>query len=319
MSLANSAAVVNAALQLVGGYDNKGPLSGTPPTFDGSTEGLAAGAIYYEVVQFIARQYGFDFARQVASLVLTNNATGQFGFAYEYLYPTNAVQLLNLVPVTFSGLDLNNPTPAQWVVGNQFAGTAFATGYISWASDLQPQVGDTFTLNSRVFTYVTSGGTESNYDFNTNGSTQIGGLLVGQIVPYLTSSPTYLADADLNVANYSYSPSVTPTELVVTYKVPTSSGNGYPLAASAATVSGPTLTGGASGQVRVIWTNMASAQAVVSVPPPEAAWDSAFTEAVIQDLAAKLNLALAGKPESATLAAEQFGVIEKAAEGRTDT
>jgi len=54
-------------------------------------------------------------------------------------------------------------------------------------------------------------------------------------------------------------------------------------------------------QTKVIWSDVASALAVYNNQPTEAVWDSAFTEAVVRELASKLAMALAGRPETEQL------------------
>ena len=162
-----------------------------------------------------------------------------FGLAGSVLAPGDTFVDSNIVE------DLTTVPPTHQA---PFSG-GIASGDISWGVG-EPASGNTFTLNGALFTFVTSGGTTSNYEFNTGSSTiSIGGILAGQIVPYLNSEPTYTADARLNGATYSYSPAMSPTELVITFNTPGSAGNAYTLAASRATPSGPTLTGGISGGV----------------------------------------------------------------------
>lgn len=59
---------------------------------------------------------------------------------------------------------------------------------------------------------------------------------------------------------------------------------------------GNTLVGGV--QTKVIWTSIASAYGVYNNQPTESAWDAGFTEAVVRELASKLAMALAGRPET---------------------
>lgn len=107
--------IVNRAVQLIGGYDDNEPITGSPPTFDGSVIGLAAGAVYDAVVQTVGRQHGWDFSRASVTLNLTGN-TPPIGWTYEYLYPTNGVEVRQVTPA--ADLDANNPSPVNWTVGN---------------------------------------------------------------------------------------------------------------------------------------------------------------------------------------------------------
>ncbi len=105
--------VVNQAIFLIG--DDQTPVTGTFPNFDSSVAGIAAKLLYPLTVRAVARQFGWDFARNVVALTPTAN-TPPFGFAVEYFYPSNGVEVWQLLPAAFT--DLNNPIPVDWVVGN---------------------------------------------------------------------------------------------------------------------------------------------------------------------------------------------------------
>lgn len=134
-----------------------------------------------------------------------------------------------------------NYAPADTVVFSDGAGVK-ATGSIAFAAN--PSPGDTATLNGRVFTFVASGATSSNYQVNIGGNT---GGTIGLWVINLQTSATYLADSLLNVASYTDSGGSTTDNLLVEYNVAGTAGNSYTLAASVATPSGATLTGGSGG------------------------------------------------------------------------
>lgn len=115
--MTTSADIVNRAVQFIGGFNNQGAVTGSPPAFDGSAVGLAAGTLYTSVVQTAARQFGWDFSRNIATLVASGNAAPfPMGFTHEYLYPTSGIQVRQLIPATFS--DSNDPLPIRWTVGN---------------------------------------------------------------------------------------------------------------------------------------------------------------------------------------------------------
>ncbi len=108
--------IVNRAIVLMGGFDDNQPLTGTPATnFNGTPLGKAAAVIYGDVVQTTAKEWGWDFQRNLATLALTGNP-GQFDFQFEYAYPTNGIEVLNVLPP--AGTDRNNPIPPTWVIGN---------------------------------------------------------------------------------------------------------------------------------------------------------------------------------------------------------
>lgn len=102
----SSTQVVNEALQLIG-YD--GPqVTGVSPTFDTSTAGKTAALYYVSGVTAVARMHGWDFARTVQTMSLSGNAA-PFPWSYEYLYPANCAQFLEISPPTIA--DPNNPVP----------------------------------------------------------------------------------------------------------------------------------------------------------------------------------------------------------------
>lgn len=110
---ATSTDVANEAIQLMGG--NQPLVTGVAPNFDSSTNGVILSKIYVPAVQTVARQFAWDFGRNISPLNLTGN-TAPFPWAFEYFYPASAVQIWQLVPPSFD--DANNPLPTTWSVGN---------------------------------------------------------------------------------------------------------------------------------------------------------------------------------------------------------
>ena len=109
--------VANQAIELMGG--NQPPVTGYAPTFDNSTTGVALQKLYAPCVATVARQFGWDFARAQAALSLSGNAAPT-GWAYEYLYPGQGVEVWQLVPPALA--DPNAPLPINWAVGNAQVG-----------------------------------------------------------------------------------------------------------------------------------------------------------------------------------------------------
>jgi hypothetical protein len=107
--------IVNRAIVLMGGFDSNTPLTGTPETnFNGTPLGIAAAVIYGDVVQTVGKQFGWDFSRNVVTLVGTGNPP-PFNFAFEYLYPTSGIQVRQIMlPMN----DPFNPIPVTWTIGN---------------------------------------------------------------------------------------------------------------------------------------------------------------------------------------------------------
>jgi hypothetical protein len=121
--------IVNRAIALVGIVSQ--PISGSIGSFTPAAEkaAVAANYLYPSVVQTVARQYGYDFSRNVAALVTTGN-TPPIGWTFEYAYPTNGIEVRQVIPPSVT--DANNPTPVRWTVGNH-AGTASFTKVI-WSN-----------------------------------------------------------------------------------------------------------------------------------------------------------------------------------------
>jgi hypothetical protein len=71
-------------------------------------------------------------------------------------------------------------------------------------------------------------------------------------------------------------------------------------------------------QQRVIWCNLANAQATYNNNPNENTWDSLFREAVVRLLASELAMAVAGKPDAAQSYLESGGAFESIGEARED-
>lgn len=106
-----------------------------------------------------------------------------------------------------------------------------ASGKITFAAN--PSAAATITLGGTVWTFVASGAT--------GNQTNIG----ADLATTLTALASALnASADTNVVKCHYV--ATPTALFVLYKTGGTAGNSFTLAASAATVSGANLTGGAA-------------------------------------------------------------------------
>ena len=105
--------IANQAIQMIG--DNQPAVTGFAPNFDSSPAGVALSKIYYPTVFTVARQFSCDFARFASALTLSGNAA-PFPWSYEYLYPSSAVQIWQIMPPSL--VDTNNPLPVNWTVAN---------------------------------------------------------------------------------------------------------------------------------------------------------------------------------------------------------
>lgn len=113
--MTSSIDIVNEALQLVG--DNMAPVTGALPNFDSSAAGVAAKYLYTPTVQAVARRFGWDFSRNVATLELTGH-TAPYPWAFEYAYPSSGIQIRQLMPQIPPFIDVNNPLPVNMEIGN---------------------------------------------------------------------------------------------------------------------------------------------------------------------------------------------------------
>ena len=110
-----STTIANQALNLVG--NNMPAVTGVAPTFDSSTAGKALASIYVSTVQAVQRQHGWDASRRTIALVASPNAAPfPFGFAFEYIYPPNGIEVWEVQPLVPA--DLNDPLPTNTDVGN---------------------------------------------------------------------------------------------------------------------------------------------------------------------------------------------------------
>lgn len=129
----SSTQVVNEALGLIG-FD--GPaVTGASPNFDSSTAGKAAALYYVPAVSAVARMHGWDFARTVQTMALSGN-TAPFPWAYEFRYPANCAQFLEIAPPT--NADPNNPAPYDKARGTSIIGGIQVS--VIWAN-ISPAVG----------------------------------------------------------------------------------------------------------------------------------------------------------------------------------
>jgi hypothetical protein len=142
-----------------------------------------------------------------------------------------------LVPVIVSGamvaVIVQNPGQGYAPTDSiSFGAGAVAGGNITFSA--VPHNGDTIRLNGQVWTFVTGSPGANQTRIGTSLS-----LTMAQLATDLGNS----TDAGLIVATYT----ANATQLLITYNTPGTAGNSYTLAASVATPSGTTLTGGGTG------------------------------------------------------------------------
>lgn len=94
---------------------NQPAVTGEAPTFDDSTAGIALQSLYDPCVATVARQWEWDMARNTVTLTPSGNVPPP-PWSREYLYPTNGIEVWQLLPPTIE--DYNNPLPLNYVIGN---------------------------------------------------------------------------------------------------------------------------------------------------------------------------------------------------------
>lgn len=112
-----------------------------------------------------------------------------------------------------------------------------ATGTITFAAN--PTAGNTITINGVVFTFIAGASTATDINIGAN------------LVATLAEAKAVLnasTDASVDDATYDHNGS---NAITITHDTPGTGGNSFTLAASAATVSGATLSGGAAANVTV--------------------------------------------------------------------
>jgi len=172
---------------------------------------------------------------QILAVSVTGGGSGLSTVTY-VITTTNGVNFSGLPVViggSLGGFLVENPG-SLFAPGDSIAlnGAGFASGSIEFGST-NPSPNDTITLHSTVWTFVTA--------ITGPNQTLIQGALSATI-QLLVSNLSASANPTLVVA--SYSPDQNASNLIITYKTAGTAGNSYGLAASRATVSGSTLTGG---------------------------------------------------------------------------
>lgn len=154
----------------------------------------------------------------VSYSITTSTGTGAHGYAI-----LTGGQMTNFV--------FDNPGQG-YAAGDTitFSAGAFASGFITFS--VNPTAADTITLNGVVWTFATAPAANT---------TVIQGSLAATLLQ-LASDVSASLNALLTVASYTASSTI----FTINYKTPGTAGNGYTLAASAATPSGAHLTGGAA-------------------------------------------------------------------------
>ena len=122
------------------------------------------------------------------------------------------------------------------LLGDPTSSPAAATGYIDFA--VNPSDQDTITLDGTVWTFVSGSSTGDETQIQTTATQTI-----DQLITDLNAS------TDGNISDATYSRPASTQRLLVTHDTAGAAGNVFTLVASAAMVSGSTLTGGGNSHV----------------------------------------------------------------------
>jgi hypothetical protein len=101
--------VVNRALEQIGAQTQITSLF--PP--DGSSTAEAASVLYYGAVDMVLREANWDSARTTAPLATATGGTVPKPWIFEYLYPSDCVQVRQIMSPSF---DPNDPRPLRCAV-----------------------------------------------------------------------------------------------------------------------------------------------------------------------------------------------------------
>jgi hypothetical protein len=82
--------------------------------FDGSANGIYAAELYQGAVQMLLRQQDYEFSRELVVLSPGSSNPNILGWTNVYVYPTYAVRIRQLVPVSY---DITDPQPIRWDTG----------------------------------------------------------------------------------------------------------------------------------------------------------------------------------------------------------
>lgn len=141
-----------------------------------------------------------------------------------------------------------NSSFAQFIVTD---GTTGATSTLSFASGPTAYGAITFAVNPTAAATITIGGTLVTFVTSLTTGNQI--LIGANLAATLANAVTFLSQsADTNLVKATYSVNQAGTAIQVVYKTPGASGNTFTLAASVATPSGATLTGGSGTDISAL-------------------------------------------------------------------
>jgi hypothetical protein len=141
-----------------------------------------------------------------------------------------------------------NSSFAQFIITD---GTTGATSTLSFASAPTAYGAITFAVNPTAAATITIGGTLVTFVTSLTTGNQI--LIGANLAATLANAVTFLnQSADTNLVKATYSVNQAGTAIQVVYKTPGASGNTFTLAASVATPSGATLTGGSGTDISAL-------------------------------------------------------------------
>jgi len=109
-----STTIVNRALQEISA---QATVTGTNPTFDGSTAGNVASILYTSSVNTLLRQTDYEFSRTVIALS-SLSIIPPLGWNYAFSYPGDCLKVRQVLPNV--SIPDNDPQPVLWDVVSAF-------------------------------------------------------------------------------------------------------------------------------------------------------------------------------------------------------
>lgn len=170
--MADQLSIINRALTEIAARQPITTLTGA--------EGVAAAQLYQPAVEFLLRQQAPEFAR--ATITLSVGAgTAPIGWAQQYLYPVDCMEVRQIVPVTY---DVFDPQPIRWDVGT--ATIAAVQTRVIWTN-----------VATARMVYTTNAVTESEWDamFQEQVVRYLGSMLIMPIGGRLDMSREFLGQA----------------------------------------------------------------------------------------------------------------------------
>ena len=269
--------VVNLALTRIGYRDLVNNM------YEGSRQANAALSIYAQTRDEMIRKGDWGFARRDVTLPLLKTAPSAgyvitawsdvyppLPWKYEYAYPNDCLKVRS---IRSTPLFLPNFAPAAVPYTVYSAAQTGATGSVTFS--VNPTAGDTVTLNGVSIAFV-SGAPVGN-QVQVLGTL---GLTMANLLSFLLNSTNAL----LTAAAYAINGGGGGSAILAITGTPVGTGLNYTLAASAAVVSGPTLTNVQLARTLACNVGPTAVLTYAGQVTNPAQWEAGFLEALAAEL-----------------------------------